>query len=230
MMRQWIQSVVQVGLSLAVLMILSGCATKSVPVQHSDRAEGIGLPSQQVSSPFDGAGMAGFTLNQSAEEVKKTIVEMGYVSISEKGMLVTIDQLIDPAVRQGYVGKTVALERRDSARNSMYQVYLKFNSYFILENMIIKHRITSENDMGLLQSYLQKYPSLVFQGSEDGENRNFLLNRTEKITNSNYHVDQGPYAFYHLNQLRTHQEEGHYDEVITFNAHDSSFAVSQTYK
>ncbi|MCU0857531.1 MAG: hypothetical protein MUC65_03900 [Pontiellaceae bacterium] len=171
-----------------------------------------------------------FTLSQSAEEVRNTIVKKGYLPKARTGATASIDQLIDPAVRRNYIGKTVPLERYDELSGSLCEVDLKFNGYFGLENIIVRHIIPSGNSGGLLELYLKHYPMLVFEGSETGENFNPEKNKFEKITNTNYHFDSGTYSFIHLNILRTYKDDGRYEETITFNAHDSNVAVQEACK
>lgn len=204
----------------ALLMLAASCTT------------GTAVREKQpvVPSPDGGLVSMDFRLSQSAEEVKTIIVKKGYVPKARAGAAASIDNLLDPSVRYDYIGKTVPLERYDATAGTLCEVDLKFNEYYCLENIIIRHVIPSENCSGLLDLYLKHYPMLVFEGSETGENFNPETNRREKITNTNYHFNSGRYSFIHLNILRTYQEDGRYEDAIVFNAHDSNFVVQEAYK
>lgn len=211
--------------SVLALLLVTGCASTG---QHpAPRSEQDQTRSVRVVA---GLNIGGFTFNQTAEDANRVIKETGCKNAPYKNTGVTIDQLLDKSTRQRYIGKIVGLERYDKKRRSRHQIRLTFNQYFRLENITQIHQVNSEDDQGILTSYLEKYPMLVFEGSEDGENYDPITKDRKKITNSNYYFADDGYAFLHLNQLRTYQDDGRYSDVITFNAHEGNFAAEEASK
>jgi len=217
-MNRLIKSLVYVGVSAVLFLSLNGCAT--VDFREVCQSDGS----------VSGSTIVGFSPYQTVEEVKATVLKMGYESTPRRGAETLLEDLLDESRRDKHVGRTVTFERSDRTTRTIYRVDLKFNEYFTLENIIVTHRQVSEEESQIIQSYLAKYPMLVFQSSEDGENYNHKTKEKEKITNTNYHFEDGRYAFFHLNHFRTHKDDGQFSDVITFNAHDSAFVVTEAYK
>jgi hypothetical protein len=221
-MNNALKSTLHAGGWLALILLTNGCETLC-PHHGSHSAE----EKPAIGGLVAQSEIGGFTFNQTAEEAKETILRLGYKNAPYRDTEITIDDLLDKTRRDLFVGEIVGLERYDKATRNTYQVLLKFNAYYRLENITAIHHASSEYDKGVLQYYLEKYPMLVSQGSEDGVQFNHTTRKKEKITNSNYYFADEGYAFFSLNHVRTYKEEGGFVDVIRFNAHESNFAAAE---